>query len=288
MSMRASILDTIIAVKRVEVAALTEHWPDLSELTQAARTAHTPLGFARRVRSTPAPAIVAEVKRASPSKGVIRGDLDPVATADAFASNGAACISVLTDAQFFQGSNAFLQQIRLSHPHIPLLRKDFTVSPYQIWEARLIGADAVLLIVGALDDNDLLLLAETALAADLDLLVEVHSADELDRAQALFITLQAKEPRLAERMLLGINNRDLHSFTVDLKVTAALIDRLRQGPALDATVITESGMKNARDLIELAAYGAQGFLIGESLVAEGGPGENLSALIGEFHSLKGK
>ncbi len=283
MNTRASILDTILAVKTSEVETLTARWQDLSDLATAARSAHAPLGFAKRIRAATPPAVIAEVKRASPSKGIIRADLDPVATAQQFAANGATCISVLTDVQFFQGSNSYLEQIRGVLPSTPLLRKDFTVSPFQIWEARLIGADAILLIVGALDERTLRELADVALGAELDLLVEVHTADELDRAERLYTGLG----RPAERFLLGINNRDLHSFSVDLKVTRALIERLRERTAELPTVITESGMKAAEDLVELSGYGARGFLIGESLVATGNPGENLAQLIGEFQARRG-
>lgn len=281
MTSRASILDTILAVKKTEVELLAARWSDLGALQAAATTAHQPLRFADRITAAQAPAIIAEVKRASPSKGIIRADLDPTVTAQQFAANGTTCISVLTDSQFFQGSNTALETIRAVLPNTPLLRKDFTISPFQIWEARLIGADAVLLIVAALNDSELRTLGECVLTAGLDLLVEVHTAEELDRAQELYQALGAP----VGRFLLGINNRDLHRFSVDLKVTAALIARLQNRD--HAPVITESGMKQATDLIELAGYGATGFLIGESLVAAGNPGENLATLIREFRAGKG-
>lgn len=284
MTSRASILDTILAVKKSEVETLTAQWGDLAALEAAAKAAHLPLRFADRIAQAQAPAIIAEVKRASPSKGIIRADLDPTGTAQHFAANEASCISVLTDVQFFQGSNSALKDIRAVLPNTPLLRKDFIISPFQIWEARLIGADAILLIVAALNDEELTQLGTTAFAAGLDILVEVHTAEELDRAQQLYRELEAP----AGRFLLGINNRDLHSFTVDLKVTARLIERLQSGGNPHAPVITESGMKHAADLIELAGYGAEGFLIGESLVASGDPGENLATLIGEFRARKGR
>ena len=221
-------------------------------------------GFAAALRARIAagqPGVIAEVKKASPSRGVIRADFDPAAIARSYAAGGAACLSVLTDVDFFQGADAYLQQARAACM-LPVLRKDFVVDAYQILEARVLGADCILLIVAALDDA---LLAEfSALARDLgmDVLVEAHDAAELDRA------LQTEAP------LIGINNRDLRTFATSLDTTLALRERV---PA-DRLLVTESGIHARADVARMRAAGVNAFLVGEAFMRAEDPGAALTRL----------
>ncbi|MFA5494368.1 MAG: indole-3-glycerol phosphate synthase TrpC [Porticoccaceae bacterium] len=223
-----------------------------------------PRGFARALRQRMAarrPAVIAEIKKASPSKGVIRADFDPAAIAASYEAGGAACLSVLTDVDFFQGGNAYLAAARRACA-LPVLRKDFTVDPYQIYEARAIGADCILLIVSALDQAQLVALHDLARELGLDVLVEVHDGEELDRALAL------------DTPLIGINNRDLHTFATTLDTTFGLLDRI---PG-DRLVITESGIHTAEDVDGMLARGVYGFLVGEAFMRSVDPGERLHEL----------
>ena len=206
-------------------------------------------------------AVIAEIKKASPSKGVIRADFHPARIAASYQQGGAACLSVLTDVDFFQGSDIYLQQARAACD-LPILRKDFTVDPYQVIEARAIGADAVLLIVAALADTQLRELSHTASEVGVDVLVEVHDRAELERALAL------PEP------LIGINNRDLHSFETRLGTTLELLPHI---PA-DRLVITESGIHVPEDVALMREANVNAFLVGEAFMRAADPGAKLREL----------
>ena len=245
------ILDEILGHKRAELAAARlREAPE--KLARRAEEETAPLrDFAGAIARGPDPRVIAEVKRRSPSRGEIRADFDPVACALAYAEGGAAAISVLTDEMFFGGHLDFLAAVRCAVP-MPLLRKDFVVDVYQIDEARVAGADAVLLIAAALGPDELLALRERAEALGLCALVEVH--DELELAVALDSGARA----------IGINNRDLRTFHTDLAVTERLAPRIPEG----VVVVAESGIFTRTDMARLAASGAQAFLIGESLMRE--------------------
>ena len=206
-------------------------------------------------------AVIAEVKRASPSKGLLRADFDPAAIAASYARGGAACLSVLTDVDFFQGADAHLNQARAACT-LPVLRKDFTIDPYQVWEARALGADAVLLIVAALDDVRLAELNATAAEAGLDVLVEVHDAEELERA------LRLAPP------LLGINNRNLRTFDTRLETTLDLLHEVPEGTLL----VTESGILEREDVARMRGAGVHAFLVGEAFMRADDPGAKLAEL----------
>jgi indole-3-glycerol phosphate synthase len=245
-----SILDQIIAGKRVEVAERRRARP-VADL-QAAMLAQTPpRGFeAALVRaSADGFGLIAEIKKASPSKGLIRPDFDPPAHARAYAQGGAACLSVLTDEPHFQGHADYLVAARAATP-LPVLRKDFTVDPWQCLEARAMGADAVLVIVAALDDTAMAEIEDAALQLGMDVLVEVHDLHELERAL-----------RLRSR-LIGVNNRDLRSFTVDTGRTRSIAAHAPAG----CTLVAESGLADHRDLLALAEHGVRCFLVGEALM----------------------
>jgi len=255
------ILDEIVASKREEIAEHKRQRP-LAALVESELYAGPRRGFAAAL-SRPGRAIIAEVKKASPSRGVIRADFDPVAIARAYERGGARALSVLTDAPYFQGSLAYLDAIRRVVA-LPLLRKDFLLDPYQVHEARAYGADAVLLIVAILDDPSLRELAALARTLELDALVEVHSRAELERAMACGATL------------IGINNRDLRTFVTRLEVAETLAPPAASG----ATIVAESGLKTTADLERLEAAGVRAFLIGETLMAAQDPGAALRALLG--------
>jgi indole-3-glycerol phosphate synthase len=257
-----SILDDILARKRIEVAEANGR-RDAAELAiQAKSCAFVPRGFRQAIRSTPGASVIAEIKRRSPSKGLIREDFDPVAIARAYSAAGAACISVLTDETFFGGSLADLALVREA-VETPLLRKDFVIDVCQIDEARVHGADAILLIVAALDDESLRTLHDHARNLGLDVLVEVHDDAEFDRAIALGANL------------IGVNNRDLRSFDVDLGISTRLAARVEDR---DIVLIAESGIRNVEDVMRLEQAGAAGFLVGESLMRQPDPGKALKAL----------
>ena len=246
-----TILDEILAHKHTELAAAQAKLEPAELARQAEAVAEQPRGFRRALETAPEPRIIAEVKRRSPSRGEIRPDLDPVECARAYAAGGAAALSVLTDAHYFGGDLGYLAQIRAA-VELPLLRKDFLVDVYQVDEARVAGADAVLLIVAALEPSALARLLERSRELGLDSLVEVHDAAELDTAVA------------AGADLLGINNRDLRTFETDLGVAEALAPCVPAG----SLVVAESGIFGPDDVARLTAAGAHGFLVGESLMRE--------------------
>ena len=256
-----TVLDRILERKREEVVALRAK-PGRAELEARAAQAEPPRGFARAVRTGAAPRVVAEFKRASPSRGEIRAGAEPGAIARAYAAAGAAALSVLTDRDFFRGELADLRAARAACA-LPVLRKDFTIDPLQLVEARAAGADAALLIVAALDDRLLGELLACARELGLDALVEVHDERELERALA------------AGADLLGVNNRDLRDFKTDVGVTRALLPL-----AAGCTVVSESGLDSPEVLRALGREGAAAFLIGEALMREPDPGAALRRLRG--------
>ncbi len=255
------ILDAIVAHKRAELEAQKKRVP-LSQL-QDLPVFHAPLPpFLRTIQHWPGRTIIAEVKRASPSKGVIRADFDPLALARAYEANGAAAISVLTEQRFFQGSLEYLSRIR-EQVTLPLLRKDFLFDPYQVYEARAYGASAILLIVAILSRQQLTELHELARTLALDCLVEVHNEAELEQALA------------HEVQLLGINNRDLRTFHTTLATTERLLRLIPPG----IPVVSESGFSHYNQLARLEIQGVRAFLIGETLMAAPDPGAALRTLL---------
>lgn len=258
------ILEEIVWHKEVEVERWREKLP-LVELQIQLREAAPTLDFVAALRAgSTQPALIAEVKKASPSKGVICENFDPVAIAKAYVSGGAACLSVLTDAKFFQGSFEVLRQIR-DAVSVPLLCKDFVIYPYQIYRARIHGADAVLLIAAILSDEDLRYFLKIAAAIGLASLIEVHTLEELDRV----LSLSDLQP---DRQMIGINNRNLETFTVDLETTAQLLaTRAQPIQASNLLVVSESGLHNRADLDRVQQAGASAVLIGESLVKQPDP-----------------
>jgi len=260
---REDILQAILRRKAEEVAARSAVLP-LAEV--AARAAGMPpaRGFAAALEARVAagqPAVIAEAKKASPSKGVIRPDFDPAAIARSYEEAGAACMSVLTDVDFFQGSDAYLQAARAACA-LPVLRKDFTIDPYQVHEARMLGADCILLIVAALSDLQLQELAGLAMQLGMDVLVEVHDIDELERA------IQVPAP------LVGINNRSLRTFEVSLETTLSLRDAVPR----DRLLVTESGIHTPDDVRRMHEAGVHAFLVGEAFMREPDPGAALRRL----------
>lgn len=243
-----TILDTILDTKRTEVHA-RKAATTIPELQARAATRTPPRGFRAALDAKDGPALIAEIKRASPSKGLIRADFDPPAHARAYQAGGAACLSVLTDTPFFQGDDEFLVAARAACD-LPVLRKDFTVDPWQALEARSLGADAILLIVSALDDHALAECEAAAIEQGLDVLVEVHDADELERAFKL------------KSRLIGVNNRNLKTFEVSFERTWELVDLAPPG----CTFVAESGLSGHADLLAMQERGVHCFLVGESLM----------------------
>jgi indole-3-glycerol phosphate synthase len=257
------ILRKILARKGEEITERARHAP-LAELKKHLALAPAPRGFLKAIRSriaTGRPAVIAEIKKASPSKGLLRADFDPAGIAESYERHGATCLSVLTDVDFFQGSDAYLQQARAACT-LPVLRKDFTMDAYQVYEARVLGADAILLIVAALNDAQLRELAELAAELGMDVLVEVHDAAELERALAL------------PTPLIGINNRDLRTFHTSLETTLDLLGKI---PA-DRVIVTESGIHAPADVARLRARGVNVFLVGEAFMKADDPGGKLQEL----------
>ncbi len=261
----SDILERILSRKREEVAARKAGRP-LEAVRRAAAEAPPVRGFLAAIENrveAGRPAVIAEIKKASPSRGVIRPDFEPAAIARSYAAHGAACLSVLTDEHFFQGRDDYLRQARAAC-ELPVLRKDFTVDPYQVYEARALGADAILLIAAALEDAALRELAALAAETGLDALVEVHDAAELERAVAL------------PCRLIGVNNRDLRTFETRLETT---LDLLGSIPG-DRIVVTESGIHAPADVARMRAAGVNAFLVGEAFMRVEEPGEKLAELFG--------
>ena len=257
------ILHRILQRKAEEVAARSASVP-LRELSARAADAPAVRGFAAALEAkimSGLPAVIAEVKKASPSKGVIRAEFDPAAIARSYQAGGAACLSVLTDVDFFQGADAYLQQARAACA-LPVLRKDFVIDAYQLYEARVLGADCILLIVAALDDARLAELCTLALELGMDVLVEVHDIDQLERA------LQVPAP------LLGINNRNLRTFEVSLDTTIGLRDAVPR----DRILVTESGILAPADVARMRAVAVEAFLVGEAFMRDPDPGAALQRL----------
>jgi indole-3-glycerol phosphate synthase len=261
----SDVLKRILARKAEEVRARSEALP-LRELSARVAVAPPPRGLSDALQASIGaglPAVCAHVKKASPSQGVIRPDFQPAQIARSYEAAGAACLSVLTDIDFFQGADSFLQEAR-SACSLPVLRKDFIVDAWQVYEARLIGADCILLIVAALGDAALAELCHLGMDLGMDVLVEVHDIDELERA------LQVPAP------LLGVNNRNLRTFEVSLDTTLAL----KAAVPADRLLVTESGIHSPEDVAKMRANGVDAFLVGERFMRAPDPGAELRRLFG--------
>lgn len=236
----------------------------IDDLRKMAKEAEAPRGFCRAIgqcRMQNRAAVIAEIKKASPSKGLLRDPFDPAGIATSYEQGGAACLSVLTDADFFQGSEDALKAARAACA-LPVIRKDFIIDEYQVVEARAIGADCILLIAAALDDQQLRTLYDSAVALGMDVLVEVHDRDELHRSLEL------------SPMLLGINNRDLRTFDVSLKTTESLLADIPE----EITVVTESGILEQADVMRMRSAGVHSFLVGEAFMRAPDPGKALKQM----------
>ena len=265
MDKRVDILQTIIARKAAEIAERAGKLP-LTELSKRVEGSSATRGFYKSLQdriNTGKAAVIAEIKKASPSKGLLREHYDPVDIARRYERHGATCLSVLTDRDFFQGDDTHLTQAR-NACSLPVLRKDFILDVYQVYEARFLGADCILLIVAALGDTQMRELCVLARELGMDVLVEVHEAMELKRALAL------------ETPLIGINNRDLKTFATRLETTLSLRDKVPQ----DRLVITESGIHTPEDVALMRKNGINAFLVGEALMKAEDPGARLSELFG--------
>ena len=261
----ATILDDILAHKRQEVAAQKQRVDMDTLVANISASNDVPRGFMKALQARVAiggTAVIAEVKKASPSMGVIRASFDPVAIAESYAAAGATCLSVLTDEKYFQGSGRYLRLIRAA-VGLPLLRKDFIVDEYQIVEARALGADAILLIVAALSDDELAAFTRLAHDLGLDVLVEVHDEAECERALKLPLRV------------IGVNNRNLHDFSVSLDTTR----RIKAMVPPDYLVVSESGIHTRADIDALQADGVSAFLVGGALMQADDPGTALAALL---------
>ena len=259
-----TVLERILATKRQHIARQKAAKP-LAVLEREARTASPVRGFAAALDAAVAArgtGLIAEIKKASPSQGTIRADFNPARLARAYANGGAACLSVLTDTEFFRGEDAHLVEAR-SAVDLPVLRKDFLIDPYQVVEARALGADCVLVILAAVDNAAAEALAETAVERGMDVLFEVHDEQELKRAKSLGATL------------IGINNRNLKTLAVDLSVTERLAPRV----AASAAVVSESGLETADDLARMGRAGVHRFLVGTSLMAKSDVAAATAALL---------
>lgn len=257
------ILKKILQRKQQEIADRSKRLP-INLLQQLAENADPVRGFVEAIERKLAAgqsAVIAEVKKASPSKGVLRADFKPAEIALSYQNGGAACLSVLTDQDFFQGHEDYLKQARFAC-QLPVIRKDFIIDPYQVFEARAIGADCILLIVAALDDDQLEQLSQLAIQLEMDVLVEVHNEEELHRAMVLNLPL------------MGINNRDLHTFETSLETTIKLLNFIPD----ETIVITESGILGKEDVALMREHGVNGFLVGEAFMRADDPGEALANL----------
>jgi len=264
----SDILDKIVATKKIEVANQLKHVSLVQQRALAEQNNQDallkPRGFIRSIQTKIAAGkagVITEIKKASPSKGILRENFMPAKIARSYEQHGAACLSVLTDVEYFQGSNAYLQEARAAC-NIPVLRKDFTIDPYQVYEARAIGADAILLIVACLELKQMQDLEACAHELGLDVLVEVHNAAELDQA------LELKTP------LLGINNRNLKTFEVTLQTTLSLLSSIPK----DKTLVTESGILGRADVQLMRDHQVNAFLVGEAFMRSEDPGIALSTL----------
>ncbi len=259
-----TVLEKILARKVEEVAA-RRAVVSLAEVEQQARAADAPRGFAAALLAAAKrkePGVIAEIKKASPSKGVLREDFVPADIAQSYEVGGATCLSVLTDIDFFQGADHYLQLARAACA-LPVIRKDFMIDPYQIIESRALGADCILLIVSALDDVQMAELAAVAKSVNLDVLVEVHDGAELERAL-----------KVLDTPLVGVNNRNLHTFEVSLETTLDLLPRIPR----DRMVVTESGIMNRADVELMEISNVYGFLVGEAFMRAANPGLELQKL----------
>lgn len=266
MSATPDVLQRILA-RKVEEITERGRKVSLSDLRKQAQVAPATRPFLTQLNKIVASgeaAVIAEIKRASPSKGLLRDPFEPAAIARSYAAAGAACLSVLTDRDFFQGCEEYLQQARAVCA-LPVLRKDFTIDPYQVYEARAIGADCILLIVAALDQSTLQKLADLSAELGMTVLVEVHDAAELDRALAL------------DTPLIGINNRNLRTFETCLDTTLNLLPHI---PA-DRTIVTESGIHTPADVALMREHGVHAFLVGEAFMRAADPGDRLTELFGD-------
>lgn len=261
----SDILNQIVAVKRQEVQAglVRRSMAAIRADAESRVLTRDFVGAMRAKIDAGQPAVIAEIKKASPSKGVIRQDFIPADIAQSYAEHGAACLSVLTDRQFFQGQVDYLKQVRASCP-LPVLRKDFIVDAWQVYESRVMGADCILLIAACLDDAQMAEFESIARALDMAVLVEVHDRDELQRA------LRLKTP------LVGINNRNLRTFEVSLDVTLGM---LADVPS-DRLIVTESGILQKDDVLRMRAAGVHAFLVGEAFMRAADPGHALASLFG--------
>ena len=262
---QADILKIILQRKAEEISERSAS-TGLQEMQDRARAADAVRGFIAAIEKRAAarlPAVIAEIKKASPSRGVLRENFDPSAIAQSYQQHGAACLSVLTDRDFFQGAEEFLQQAR-SACALPVIRKDFIIDPYQVYEARAIDADCILLIVAALDDERLQQLLDLSHALNMDVLMEVHDPDELQRALA------------TGARLIGINNRNLRTFETRLSTTIDMLDSIPD----DRIVVTESGILTPDDVQLMRDHGVHAFLVGEAFMRADDPGEKLAELFG--------
>jgi indole-3-glycerol phosphate synthase len=255
-----------ILEKKAEEVAKRKLGMTLANLEEVAAGVERPRGFYNALQSkalAKKPAIIAEIKKASPSQGVIRENFQPVTIAQDYAMNGATCLSVLTDKEFFQGAEVYLQMVRERCP-LPVLRKDFMIDPYQIYEARALGADCILLIAAALSDAQMHELSDCATKLDMDVLVEVHNAEELQRSLTL------------DTQLIGINNRNLRTFETSLQTT---LDLKADIPA-DRLIVTESGIHKPEDVQLMLDNGIYTFLVGEAFMRAESPGQKMRELFG--------
>jgi indole-3-glycerol phosphate synthase len=257
------ILKKILDKKAEEVARRKRGMP-IANLEEIAEGVEKPRGFYNALQAkvlAKKPAVIAEIKKASPSKGVIREDFQPIAIGQDYAMNGATCLSVLTDKEFFQGSEVYLQLVRERCP-LPVLRKDFMIDPYQIYEARALGADCILLIVAALENSQMQELSDIATKLGMDVLVEVHDAEELERALVL------------KTRLIGVNNRNLRTFETSLRTTLNLKAQIPE----DRILITESGIHNQQDVQLMLDNDIYTFLVGEVFMRAENPGQKMREL----------
>lgn len=261
-----TILEDILATKRKEVAILREKW-SIEDLNRLVQQQGKPRAFAAALQHQDPVALIAEIKKASPSKGVIQPDFQPMKQAKAYEDGGAHALSVLTDETYFQGSCEILRQVR-SVTELPILRKDFIIDPWQVYEARIIGADAILLIVAALSDQTLRELYQLARSLSLDVLIEVHNEEEYDRVVDV------------SSALIGINNRDLHTFSVDLEQTRHVAARV----SARSLLVSESGIATHDDVRFVKEAGAKAILVGETLMRQGldQVGSTMAQLMGHF------